>query len=132
MQRPTIVVKTGLIDDERTISGLLPVARIASPSFVLRKSARRTPTIITASNATISLYCSMNGVFLSKSSALVKTVSVLLRLRIDELPMTAMLIEYSAVLTMIPASRLLTPIFVCRTAVMSPESIPAAMAAATT
>ena len=31
---------------------------------------------------------------------------------------------------MIPASRLLTPIFVCKTAVMSPESIPAAMAAA--
>ena len=35
-QSPTIVVNTGLIEDERTISGLLPVALMASPSLVFK------------------------------------------------------------------------------------------------
>ena len=43
--------------------------------------------------------------------------------------MTAMLIEYSPVLTMMPASRLSTPILVCSRAVTKPEQLPASMAA---
>ncbi len=39
-QRPTMVVKTGLIDDERTMSGLFPVARMARPSFVFKNRPR--------------------------------------------------------------------------------------------
>ena len=41
---PTVVVKTGSIEDERTMSGLLPVARIARPSLVRRNSVRNAIT----------------------------------------------------------------------------------------
>ena len=47
----------------------------------------------------------------------------------EALPITAMFTEYRAVLTMMPASRLLTPMRVCSTAVIRPESMPASMAA---
>ena len=60
---------------------------------------------------------------------MVNTVSALFMLSTDAPPITAMLTEYSAVLTMMPASRLLTPIFVCNSAVRKPESNPAAIAA---
>ena len=53
--RPTIVVNTGFIDEERTMSGLLPVARIARPSRVRRNSDRNTITSSTAAPITISL-----------------------------------------------------------------------------
>ena len=43
--------------------------------------------------------------------------------------MTAMLTEYRPVLTMMPDSRLSTPIFVWRMAVTKPEPAPASMAA---
>ena len=92
-QRPTVVVKAGLMDEERTMSGLLPVARMARPSRVRRKSERKTITRTTAMSATRSLYCPERGVSFRKALALVKTVSVLFMLRREELPMTAMLME---------------------------------------
>ena len=57
------------------------------------------------------------------------TVSVRFMLIREEPPITAMLMEYSPVFTIIPASRLSTPIFVCKNAVTNPEQIPASMAA---
>ena len=48
----------------------------------------------------------------------------------DEPPITAMLMEYSPVLTIMPESRLSTPILVWSRAVRKPEHTPAAMAAA--
>ena len=55
MQSPIIVVITGFIEEERTISGLFPVARMASPTLVLRKNPSRIATIITADRAMMSL-----------------------------------------------------------------------------
>ena len=92
-QRPTMVVKTGLIDEERTISGLLPVARMARPSFVFKNRPRRTATRITAMAATTSLNCPAKAVPANRSFIFVKTVTVLFILRTEELPMMAMLIE---------------------------------------
>ena len=43
-------------DEERTMSGLLPVARSARPRFVLRKNERKSTTSITAARAMMSLY----------------------------------------------------------------------------
>ena len=93
MQRPIIVVTVGFIDEERTMSGLLPVARIASPRRVFRKNARNSPTSSTAAAAIISLYVSANAVSFNASRKAVKTVSVLFILRSEELPITAILTE---------------------------------------
>ena len=88
-----MVVKAGLIDEERTMSGLLPVARMARPRRVRRKSERKTITSTTAAKATRSLYCPDRAVPFRRAFALVKTVSVLFMFRREELPMTAMLME---------------------------------------
>ena len=42
MHRPMMVVKAVFIDDERTMSGLLPVARMARPRRVFKNSVSRT------------------------------------------------------------------------------------------
>ena len=60
---------------------------------------------------------------------MVNTVSVLFMFRSEELPITAMLMEYRPVLTMMPDRRLSMPILVCSRAVTKPESIPASIAA---
>ena len=39
--RPTVVVNTGLMEEERTMSGLLPVARMARRRRVFRKAVRK-------------------------------------------------------------------------------------------
>ncbi len=111
------------------MSGLLPVARMARPRRVRRKSVRNTSASTTASSATSSLYCSCKNVAARARLAQVNTVSVLFMLSSEELPITAMLIEYSPVFTMMPERRLSMPIFVCKIAVTKPESIPASMAA---
>ena len=128
-QSPIIVVNAGLTDEERTISGLSPVALIASPRRVFRKSPSSTATAATAIRATKSLDCLATGVPLTSAAILVNTVSVLFILSIDEPLMTAIFIEYSPVLTIIPANRLLMPILVWSIAVTKPEAIPAAIAA---
>ena len=110
--RPTMVVKAGLMEEERTMSGLSPVARIARPSLVRRNSARNATTNATAITATKSLYCSARNVPSSRALALVNTVSVLFMFSREDPPITAMLMEYSPVLTMMPESRLSMPIFV--------------------
>ena len=92
-QRPMVVVKAGLMEEERTISGLLPVARIARPSLVRRKMDRKTIVTATAMSATRSLYCPERGVPFRSAFALVKTVSVLFMLSREEFPITAMLME---------------------------------------
>ena len=81
-------------------------------------------TSATATSATTVLYAPTPA-----SLSAVNTVSVLFMLSSDEPPMTAMLMEYSPVLTMMPLSRLSMPIFVCNRAVTKPESTPAHMAA---
>ena len=40
MQRPMMIIFEVLIEEERTMSGLLPVARSARPRFVLRKNEK--------------------------------------------------------------------------------------------
>ena len=106
------MVNAGFIDDDLTISGLLPVALIARPSLVLKNSTRNISTRITATSTTARVYMLLNGVSISTSFILVNTVSVLLRLSSDELPITAILMEYNPVFTIIPASRLSIPILV--------------------
>ena len=59
----------------------------------------------------------------------VNTVSVLFMFSSDEPPMIHMFTEYSPVFTMMPASRLFTPIRVCSVAVTRPDSMPAPIAA---
>ena len=55
IQRPIIVVKAGLMDEDFTMSGLSPVALMESPSLVLRKKERKTTTKTTKIKAVISL-----------------------------------------------------------------------------
>ena len=52
---PTVVVNAGLMDDERTIMGLSPVARMARPSRVRRKSVSSMSANMTAAPETTSL-----------------------------------------------------------------------------
>ena len=106
---PTVVVKAGLIEEERTMSGLLPVARMARPSRVPKNRVKNAATSTTAMSATASTDCPASGVPASRAFILVNTVSVLFMFSREEPPMTAMLTEYSAVLTIMPASRLSTP-----------------------
>ena len=128
-QRPIIVVKTGLMEEDFTISELFPVARIARPSLVLRKNTRNTITRITAMAAMIISSLPFKGVPASASFIMVNTVVVRFILMREEPPMTAIFTEYKAVFTMIPASRLSTPSFVCKMAVTNPDVTPAAIAA---
>ena len=93
MQSPTVVVNTGLMEDERTMSGLLPVARMARPSRVRRKNERNSTTSTTAASATSSLYCPARALPFSSACTLVNTVSVLFMLSREEPPMTAILME---------------------------------------
>ena len=129
MHRPITVITAGLIDDARTISGLSPVARIASPSLVRRNTVSAAMTRATAITATASLYCPESSVPFSSSFAEVKTVCVLFIFSRAVLPINAILTEYSPVFTMMPDSRLLIPILVWRNAVTKPDSMPAPMAA---
>ena len=75
------------------------------------------------------VYQASRGVPLSRLLSTVNTVSVLFMFRSDEPCITAMFTEYSPVFTMMPASRLFTPIRVCRSAVTNPDSTPAPIAA---
>ena len=88
-----IVVNAGLMEDERTISGLLPVARMARPSRVFRKKPRKTHTSTTAMTATASLYSPEREEPASRSFMSEKTLGVLFILRTDEPPMTAIFTE---------------------------------------
>ena len=91
--RPMIVVTIGLMEDERTMSGLLPVARMARPSRVLRNSPSSTAASAAASSATISLYCPASALSPSSARIFVKTVCVLFMFRTEAPPITAMLTE---------------------------------------
>ena len=91
--KPMIVVKEGLIDDERTMSGLLPVARMARPRRVLRKKPRKTHTSRTAMAETTSLYSPERAEPASRSFMSEKTLCVLFMLSTDEPPITAMFTE---------------------------------------
>ena len=129
IQSPIIVVNTGLIDDDFTISALFPVARIARPSRVFKNTTRKATTAATAISATIISVLPFRGVSARTSFIMENTVSVRFMLIREEPPITAMLIEYNPVFTIIPASRLSTPIFVCKNPVTKPEQIPASIAA---
>ena len=129
MHRPTVVVKTGLMEEERTMSALLPVARMERPSFVLRNAHRKRRTSATAASSTARRYCPAKGVPASAALARVKTVPVLFRASWALLPEIAMLTEYSAELTTMPASRDCTPMRVCSRAVTNPDREPASRAA---
>ena len=77
----------------------------------------------------ISACCAPRAEPFSASFSRLNTVSVLFMFNSEEPPMIQMFTEYSPVFTMMPASRLFTPMLVCSTAVTSPDSMPAAMAA---
>ena len=91
--RPTVVVKAGLMEEERTMSGLLPVARMASPSRVLRKSVKISAVARAARAAVTREALPARGVPSSISLARTKTVSVLFRFSKDLPPITQMLME---------------------------------------
>ena len=84
---------------------------------------------MTATAATTRDCSPARGVFSRSDWVLVNTVSVWFIFSRDFPPITQMLMEYSPVLTMMPASRLLIPIRVCSRAVTKPEQTPAPMAA---
>ena len=92
-QRPTVVVNVGLMEEERTMSALLPVARMARPSFVFRKKQRKQMTSSVMTNMTSRVLWPARGVFFSRSFAMVKTVGVLFMARVARLPVRAMLTE---------------------------------------
>ena len=77
----------------RTMSGLSPVARIASPSRVRRKRLRKRIPAATNTRITSSLYCPERTLSFSRSFARVKTVVFFPILTWLEPPITAMLTE---------------------------------------
>ena len=91
--RPTVVVKTGFIDEYLTISVLSPVARIARPRRVLRNTDRKTTVSATAMRATMTLYQPFRNVPDKSAFIFVKTVSVVFRFFSDAPPSTAMFTE---------------------------------------
>ena len=111
------------------MSGLSPVAWMASPRRVRRKTLRKQTTSAAAISPTKSLYRLDTAVPDSSFLSTLNTVSVLFILSSDAPPITAMLMEYSPVFTIMPASRLSMPSFVCSRAVTKPDSTPAHMAA---
>ena len=92
-QSPTVVVKAVLMEEERTMPGLSPVARMARPSRVPRKRESSAPITPAAKRAVRSLYWPARGVSPKSPRRRVKTVSVLLRLTEEAPPMMAMFTE---------------------------------------
>ena len=129
MMRVTVVVKVGSMEEERTMSALLPVARMESPSRVLRNTTKKPQMMSTKTRAVMSLYWPSRCSGSSRERMPVNTVSTLFRFTRELPPMTAMLMEYSPVFTAMPASSELTPMRVCKKAVTNPEHMPAKMAA---
>ena len=127
MHRPTVMVKAGLMLDARTIAALSPVARMDRPRRVPRKPTIAAPASAMTAAASTSLY--QPPVKLRARLAMEKTVSVLTSDMVEEKPITARLIVYRPVLTMMPAMMLSTPSRVCKKAVTKPEHTPAAIAA---
>ena len=113
---------------DRTMAALSPVARMERPSRVPRKpsiAAQATAMMPAASASLYQLPRKPSEVF-----AMEKMVGVLTSDMVEEKPITARLMVYRPVLTMIPAMMLSTPSLVCKKAVTKPEHTPAAMAAA--
>ena len=125
--RPTVMVKAGLMLEARTMAALSPVARMESPSRVPRKPSIAAQAMAMTTAASASLYQLPRK--LSEVFAMEKMVGVLTSDMVEEKPITARLMVYRPVLTMMPAMMLSTPRRVCRKAVTKPEHTPAAMAA---
>ena len=109
------------------MAALSPVARMERPSRVPRKPTMAAQASTMTAAAMTSLY--QPPVKASADFASENTVSVLTRDIVDEKPMTARLMVYRPVFTMMPAMMLSTPRRVCKKAVTKPEHTPAAMAA---
>ena len=122
------MVKAGLMLEARTMAALSPVARMDRPSRVPRKPSIAAPATAMIAAASTSLYQLPRNP--SEVFAREKMVSVLTSDMVEEKPITARLMVYRPVLTMMPAMMLSTPSRVCRKAVIKPEHTPAAMAAA--
>ena len=114
--------------EARTMAALSPVARMERPSRVPRKPSIAAQATAMMPAASASLYQPPRK--LSDPFASENTVSVLTSDMVEEKPITARLMVYRPVLTMIPAIMLSTPSLVCKKAVTKPEHTPAAMAAA--
>ena len=97
------------------------------PSRVPKKPTIAAQAITMTAAAMTSLY--QPPVKASADFASENTVSVLTRDIVDEKPMTARLMVYRPVFTMMPAMMLSTPRRVCKKAVTKPEHTPAAIAA---
>ena len=114
------------MEEARTIAGLSPVARIESPRPVPKNQRRRkaTKSTIRRSRRTVphsrSTGCSPENK--------VKTVSVPKIDRLEENPMTARLMVYNPVLTIIPDKILSIPRVVCKKAVQNPDREPESIA----
>ena len=92
-QRPTMVVKTGLIDEERTMSGLLPWRGWQGPASRLQKQTQEDGDENHCDGGDDEFELPGRAVPARRSFIFVKTVTVLFILRTEELPMMAMLIE---------------------------------------
>ena len=123
--RPTVIVKIGLIEEARTINGLSPVARMDNPSRVPRNRISTIATITMIIRIAIISY----QLPPMASFAIVKIVLLANRLMVEENPMTAILMVYNPVFTIIPARIDSTPRRVCRNAVTNPDATPAPIAA---
>ena len=75
-QRPTVIVKAGLMEDARTIAGLSPVARIERPRVVLRNQRISRQTTRTIATRRISLLQLAKALLLLSFPKSVKIVSV--------------------------------------------------------
>ena len=123
-QSPTVIVNVGLIEDDLTISALSPVALIDIPSVVPRNHHKNTAISATIAPTISSLYQSPMTPLPIVSLPMEKMVSHPKRLVRDENPITAILMVYKPVLTIIPARIDSTPSLVCKNAVQNPAKTP--------
>jgi len=89
MHSPTVMVKAGLTDEARIMSGLSPVARIESPRRVLRNHVSSSATVSAMTAATSSFDHPASAPPSTPESALLareKIVSHLNTLRVEEKP----------------------------------------------
>ena len=124
--RPMVMVKLGLMEEERTMSRLSPVARMLRPSRVPRKATSSTPasTVIPPERR-----MGFQSPPMPVARKRVKMVSCLSRDWLAFQPMAMRFTVYSPVLVTMPARMEGTPSLVWRKAVTNPAQAPASMAA---
>ena len=128
MANARIFVLSTWMEEARTISSLSPVARIHSPIWVLKNkisnSAQRAVKHSATSNFTVSL--SKKG---SSVPTILKIVVLLIRERLELLPIANKFTEYKPLMVRIPDRMGWIPNLVCKSPVTQPAAAPAKSAA---